>query len=342
MGKTKRTLLISLAVFLLLLSGLRDAAACSCVWRGPFLSVAPLAEGVVRARVLGYHGRERGIDLAMDVDVLEVLTGSYSVGPLRVWGDNGMLCRPEVSQFPPGSEWILALNGPGSKPAYGGHGIALSACGTYWLEVKDGRVLGNLDDGRDRKAYRSVPLAEFRTRLAAALRPRPADPARRQVRFTGEVAAGQSFNRPFGPGLRFALEAAPAGWTVRVLDPSGTEDLSRLTPPLHFVPNPRIVESWHFVDQRKLDERDLRPPGMARKFIFSPAVGRTIDGPGSRRAPTPGEIDEIGRWGLGEMRIVEFRLEDGNSIDRARVAWMRFEVRLDWPEEQLPAGWETR
>jgi len=315
----------------LLWAGVRDVDACSCVWRGPFLSVAPLAEGIVRAQVLGYHGRERGIDLAMDVEVLEVLSGPFSAGRLRIWGGNGMLCRPEVNQFPPGSEWILALNGPGSKPAYNGQGLALSICGTYWLEVRDGQVLGNLDHKRDRKAYRSLPLTEFRTRLAAALRPGPADPSRREERFAGEVAAGQSFARTFGPGFRFVLEAEPAGWTIHVYDPRGTEDISRLTPPLHFVPNPRILEGWHFVDQRKLDERDLQPPGMVRAFIFSPAVGRTIDGPDANRAPTPGEIDEIGRFGRGEMRITEFRLENGESIERARVARLRFEVRLSWP-----------
>jgi hypothetical protein len=325
-------LFVCLMILPLLLSAVpRDAAACSCVWRGPFLSVAPLAEGIVRAKVLGYHGRERGIDLAMDVEVLEALAGPYLPGPLRVWGDNGMLCRPQVSQFPPGSEWILALNGPGSKPAYGGHGLALSVCGTYWLEVRDGRVLGNIDDQRDMKAYRSLPFTEFRTRLTSALRPGPADPARRTERFAGEVAAGQSFTRAFGPGLRFSLEADPAGWTIRIGDAQGADDLSRLTPPFHFVPNPRIIEGWHFVDQRRLDERDLSSPGMLRKFIFSPAVGRSVDGPGARRKPTPGEVEEIGRWGRGEMRIVEFRLENGDSIDKARVARMRFEVELSWP-----------
>jgi hypothetical protein len=27
-----------------------------------------------------------------------------------------MLCRENIEQFPVGSEWLLALNGPGNKP----------------------------------------------------------------------------------------------------------------------------------------------------------------------------------------------------------------------------------
>ena len=315
----------------LLWIGCREGSACSCVWRGPFLSVASQCEGIIRARVLGYHGRARGIDLAMDVEVLEVLSGPIHDRRMRIWGDNGMLCRPGVGQFPPGSEWILALNGPGSKPAYEGHGLAISVCGTYWLEVKDGSVRGNIENERDRKAYRSMPLGQFRTRLAAALRSGSMDATRREERFAGEIAFGKSFDRKFGPGLRFTLEAEPAGWTIRVYNPQGTEDISRLTPPFHFVPNPRNVESWHFMDQRKLDEWDRQSPGMVRKFIFSPAVGRTIDGPGAIQAPTPEEIDKIRRYGRGELRVIDYRLENGESVKTARVAWMQFEVVLSWP-----------
>ena len=318
---------------ILLWSDIHDATACSCVWRGPFLSVAPQAEGIIRARVLGYHGRARGIDLAMDVEVLEVLSGPIHSRRLRIWGDNGMLCRPGVDRFPPGSEWILALNGPGSKPAYEGHGLAVSVCGTYWLEVRKGAIHGNMDNARDREAGQSVPLGQFRERLAAALHRVPAGDIRREERFTGEVAFGKPYVHIFGPGFRFVLEPDPSGWTIRIHDPGGTDDLSRLTPPLHFVPNPRIIESRHFMDRQKLDEQDGQSPGMMREFIFSPAVGRTIDGPGASRAPTPEEIEEIGRFGRGQLRITESRLENGGSAETARLSWIRFEASLSWPSQ---------
>lgn len=43
---------------------------------------------------------------------------------------DGMHCRPALESFPPGTEWILALNGPGSKH---GKGLAILHCGEYCL-----------------------------------------------------------------------------------------------------------------------------------------------------------------------------------------------------------------
>ena len=112
---------------------------------------------------MGYFGEERGIQLAMDVEVLEVLSGKTEQSQLRVWGDNGMLCRPSIAKFPVGTEWILGLNGPGSKPGFTPD-YAISACGQYWLQIKDGKVIGNIDDGKDQNSSQEVSIDEFRRR----------------------------------------------------------------------------------------------------------------------------------------------------------------------------------
>ena len=86
-----------------------------------------------------------------------------------MWGDNGALCRPYVTSFPVGSEWVFALDGPGSKPGMTSD-HTISACGSYWLAVRDGSLVrGNLDDGTSTDAAQEASLVELRVRLTAAI-----------------------------------------------------------------------------------------------------------------------------------------------------------------------------
>lgn len=152
----------------------------------------------------------------------------------------------------------------------------------------------------------------------------------------GEVSGGKAFERAFGNEFLFRLQPFPHGWLVVVIDKRGTEDISRLTPPFHFVPNPREIEGWHF---RNVDnsgpntpgEKNVNAPGTVREFIFSPEVGRTIGEPEAKRNPTPDEIETVRRWGHGELRILDYRLRDLEPGKRASFEWMRFEVDLSWP-----------
>jgi len=139
-----------------------EASACSCNWNGPFRKVAPQSEVVIRGTVTGYHGEQRGVPLAMDVEVLEIIKGNTNQRRVRIWGDNGWLCRPSVTHFPVGTEWILALNGPGSKPGATPGYYAMSICGQFWLKVIDGRVIGNFDNAQDWQASQELSLEEFR------------------------------------------------------------------------------------------------------------------------------------------------------------------------------------
>jgi hypothetical protein len=72
-------------------------------------------------------------------------------------------------------------------------------------------------------------------------------------------------------------------------------------------------------------------PGRTRDFIFSPEVGRAIQGPQSRRSAEPEDIHRIMRFGRGRLRILSFRLADALPGAEPRLAWMRFEVDLSWP-----------
>ena len=68
----------------------------------------------------------------------------------------------------------------------------------------------------------------------------------------------------------------------------------------------------------------------AAEYIFSPDVGKTIDGLGVRRSPSPEEIDAVRRFGTGTLRIVDYRMSNLKPGREARFEWMKFGVRIGW------------
>jgi hypothetical protein len=162
--------------------------------------------------------------------------------------------------------------------------------------------------------------------------------SRAQTRFQAAVSAGDVFAVPFGPGFTFRLEPSPAGWMIIVRYKEGEEDISRLTPPFHFIPNPREIEGWHFRNSdntgpNEAGEKNVNAPGKVREFIFSPEVGRTIQGPESRRAINEAEIDDVRAFGRGVLKILDFKLGNLGPGRQARFERMKFEVVLSWPED---------
>ena len=62
---------------------------------------------------------------------------------------------------------------------------------------------------------------------------------------SGEVNRGQQFSCVIHDSLLFKLIPNEFGWTISVSTKSRPEeDISRLTPPFHFVTNPRNIEGW--------------------------------------------------------------------------------------------------
>jgi hypothetical protein len=166
-------------------------------------------------------------------------------------------------------------------------------------------------------------------------------PHQARTRITGEVSGGKVFEQTFAPGFYFCLDPTPFGWLIAVRDKRRTEDISRLTPPFHFVPNPREIEGWHFRNAdnsgpNEAGEQNINAPGEIREFIFSPEVGKTVNGPDAKRQPTPEEIEQVGRFGRGKLKILDYRLGDLKIGQQAKFEWMRFEVDLSWPSAFKP------
>jgi len=207
------------------------SGACSCGWGGPFLTVALQAPLVIHGRVLAHVLDDAGKPEAMEVEVLEVWRGAWHAPTIRLWGGRGWLCRPEIDRFRVGTEWVLAVDDPESKPgATPDH--ALSMCGEYWLEVVGEKARGNICDDEDMTAVQETPLEIVRHWQ------------RQHARIDGEIKAGETFEYPFGPRFVFRLTPHPTGWTIGVLDNGTGNDLSRLTTPLRGPMNPLEIEGW--------------------------------------------------------------------------------------------------
>ncbi|MDB5491767.1 MAG: hypothetical protein JWO78_1616 [Micavibrio sp.] len=73
---------------------------------------------------------------SMDVKVESIIEGRLSEKIIQISGDNGMLCRPSVTQFPIGKKYIFALynsNNLDKTPSTKNYYISL--CGTYSQEL---------------------------------------------------------------------------------------------------------------------------------------------------------------------------------------------------------------
>ncbi len=148
------------------------------------------------------------------------------------------------------------------------------------------------------------------------------------AQISGLVAAGDSFVRPFVDRFTFHLSPIEKGWEVVIREHGREENLARLTPPWHFVPNPRYIEGWHFrnSDNTAPNDGSVNAPQSVREFIFSPEVGRTIEYQGS--ATPDSVVAMVAGSGWGRLEIGEYELTPPLEGGRAAFVWMRFEACL--------------
>jgi hypothetical protein len=158
--------------------------------------------------------------------------------------------------------------------------------------------------------------------------------SRRAEVITGEVIRGDTFFRstPSGWILRLTPARDGAGWFLSVsVKGREAEDLSRLTPPWHFVPNPREIEGWHFRNAANTGPNDgsVNAPQQLREFIFSPEVGRSIDYDGS--ATSSENVAKVRSFGRGWLFITRYALTAPRAGERAGFESLAFTACLTSP-----------
>ena len=152
-------------------------------------------------------------------------------------------------------------------------------------------------------------------------------------RVTETLRAGESFRVPFGGEFFLVLAPNDLGWEVVVEQRGRDENLARLTPPWHFVPNPRYLEGWHFRNASNTGPNDgsVNAPQQEREFYFSPEVGRSLEYDGSA-TPTH-VVDELRRFGRGRLTLTDYRLTPIAEGERAAFDEISFDVCLVWRSE---------
>ena len=160
---------------------------------------------------------------------------------------------------------------------------------------------------------------------------------RRAERLRGAVKRGEPFERLIAARWILRLRPDPEGWFLEIsLEGREEEDLSRLTPPWHFVPNPREIEGWHFRNEENTgpNEGSVNAPQELREFIFSPAVGQGIEYNGS--GTLPGDVEKVQAYGRGWLFIEKYTLTPPARGKRAAFETMTFSACLTWPD--APVG----
>lgn len=132
---------------------------CDCLWHGSFARAYSHADFIFSGQVVATKGNSADIRIEQQFFYNANYQPDFN-NVVRIWGDNGKLCRPDITEFPVGSKWVLAVNKITDIPAggfnpntpnisYGREGdYYLSQCGAYWLAVHDDFVTGNLVKGR--------------------------------------------------------------------------------------------------------------------------------------------------------------------------------------------------
>jgi hypothetical protein len=142
-------LLLTLCI-LIVLANRPVLGQCECLWQGSFADVQAATDLVVSGTVTVSKGN------SIDLTINRLLRGEPDQQPIRIWLQTADYCRPEASLFPPGSQWVMALDEiteevPGGfnpntpNMSYGRVGdYSLSSCGGYWLQQSENLVKGNL------------------------------------------------------------------------------------------------------------------------------------------------------------------------------------------------------
>lgn len=147
--------------------------ACDCESKGAFLKVAPTTEFVALVKVTKYltfkNIYNKQTPISMEVEVIEIYKGTETRKSIIVWGDNGILCRPYLSQFDTDKYYVIAFhknpeNTKGEEIKEKATDYYISSCGDYWLNAD---IKKQLAIGAVTAQQTQISLTDLKTKIAS-------------------------------------------------------------------------------------------------------------------------------------------------------------------------------
>lgn len=160
---------------------------------------------------------------------------------------------------------------------------------------------------------------------------------RDQVEFSGRLAAGEIYERRFGPGFIFALEPNRTdgerfpGWTIVIREQGRDYNLTDATIPLRGPRQMYLLASYLLPG--------VNAPGLNRVLAFSPQVGRSITDMTILQAEEASARDQVNRvyeFGRVEFDVRDFELTGIRDVLNVGFRRLSFRARISWPSDYRP------
>jgi hypothetical protein len=183
-----------------------------------------------------------------------------------------------------------------------------------------------------------------------AQRSKNSDPRglQRNVKFSGEVLKGRSFERQVGANLFFRLVPEELGWSISVGSKAVRENFCSVVTPPYRGMNALHIEGWHFrnSDNSRPNEpgpKNVHAPQELREFYFvlnDPDYRRAFDALQILLWPYSYSKQQIDaaegahaklRKGSGKLMIRDLKLKALEPGERAGIDRMAFDVELIFP-----------
>ncbi|UJH92660.1 hypothetical protein LZ575_09425 [Antarcticibacterium sp. 1MA-6-2] len=150
-----------LTVMLLLFSYTTFACDCECEGDCSFINIAHTVDFVALVKVAEYSdyleeeilGYDGSMPLSMTVEIIKKYKGEETRSQIKIWGDNGALCRPYTANFEVGKYYLIAPEKV--KEQQENENLSdyeFFSCWTDYLEVDNDlqKVYGHYSKNRDK------------------------------------------------------------------------------------------------------------------------------------------------------------------------------------------------
>ena len=146
-----------------------NSFGCDCVCEGDcsFRAISNRNELVALVKVIEYSdfldfeidGHDEKMPFSMTVEIIKKYKGTESKKRIKIWGDNGILCRPYIANFKIGKYYLISPLQIDSNSDEGGKGdYDFFACWTDYLfvDLEKGIAYGEYSKQKDKISLKEI------------------------------------------------------------------------------------------------------------------------------------------------------------------------------------------